>query len=256
MGQRMGQIKAQIIEWITEYAKRSGHETLVVGVSGGIDSAVVSTLCAMTGLATLAVCMPIRQSKHTHELSTKHAHWLTTKFDNATNYTVDLTATFNQFTKTMDPVFADDLAYANSRSRMRMMALYQIAQCHRGLVVGTGNRVEDFGVGFFTKYGDGGVDLSPIADLLKTEVWALGKELNILPEIISAEPTDGLWDDGRTDQDQLGMTYEQLELAMAQDQGQVLVANSVELERLQHYQQLRARNLHKMEPIPVFKRRT
>jgi NAD+ synthase len=147
------------------------------------------------------------------------------------------------------------LGMANSRSRLRMVTLYQIAQSVQGIVVGTGNRVEDFGVGFYTKYGDGGVDISPIGDLLKTEVWDLGRELGILQDIINAAPTDGLWDDGRTDQDQLGgLTYAELELAMAQDEGSKLVKNGLELERLQKYQALRARSLHKMQPIPVFKK--
>ena len=241
-----------ITSWIYKYAQKYKIESLVVGVSGGIDSAVVSTLCARTTLPTLAVSMPIRQSKHTHDLSVRHAHWLTTQFENATNYTVDLTPSFDQFEQAMVPVFDNELAFANSRSRLRMMTLYQIAQANGGIVVGTGNRVEDFGVGFYNKYGDGGVDISPIGDCLKTDVWAMGQELGIMPEIINAAPTDGLWADGRTDEDQLGMTYEQLEHAMYMDENE-LRGTKEELQRLKQYRTIRERNLHKMEPIPVCK---
>lgn len=241
-----------IVKWIRNYVRKNQIETLVVGVSGGIDSAVVSTLCACTGITTYAVCMPIRQSKQTHELSIKHAYWLTTQYDNAVNFTVDLTPTFKQFEKAMGKVFVSDLAFANSRSRLRMMTLYQIAQASSGIVVGTGNKVEDFGVGFFTKYGDGGVDISPIGDCLKTEVWSMGQELGIMQEIITAAPTDGLWDDGRTDEDQLGMTYPDLERAMMQDQDEGFLSKS-DRANLKRYREIRAQNLHKMVPIPVCK---
>lgn len=241
-----------ITKWIRKYADRHKISTLVVGVSGGIDSAVVSTLCARTGLYTMAVSMPIKQSKHTHELSVKHAYWLTTQYPNAENYTVDLTPTFRQFEKAVGGVFDDELAYANSRSRLRMMTLYQIAQANNGIVVGTGNRVEDFGVGFFTKYGDGGVDISPIGDCMKTEVWAMGQELGIMPEIISAAPTDGLWADGRTDEDQLGMTYPELEVMMQLDAAGFDPAPA-DRKKMKRYRELRAKNMHKMIPIPVCK---
>ncbi len=240
-----------ITRWIKDYAKKNKIQTLVVGVSGGIDSAVVSTLCARTGIDTYAVCMPIKQSKHTHQLSTAHAYWLTTQFDNATNFTVDLTPTFRQFEKATGEVFESELAFANSRSRLRMMTLYQIAQSVNGIVVGTGNRVEDFGVGFFTKYGDGGVDISPIGDCMKTEVWAMGRELGIMQEIIDAAPTDGLWADGRTDEDQLGMSYTDLEIAMYMDQGLTECNDKIFRQNLRRYREIRARNLHKMTPIPV-----
>jgi len=253
-----------ITNWIRKYADRHKLSTLVVGVSGGIDSAVVSTLCARTGLYTMAVSMPIKQSKHTHDLSVRHAYWLTTQFRNAENYTVDLTPTFKQFEKAMGDVFDDELAFANSRSRLRMMTLYQIAQCNNGIVVGTGNRVEDFGVGFFTKYGDGGVDISPIGDCLKSDVWAMGRELGIMQEIIDAAPTDGLWADGRTDEDQLGMTYPELERMMAVDFLKRAKAVDSDMpgsaklsaddrKKLKRYQELRAKNMHKMTPIPVCK---
>jgi NAD+ synthase len=247
-----------ITRWIKDYAKSNKIQTLVVGVSGGIDSAVVSTLCARTGINTYAVCMPIKQSKHTHELSTKHAHWLTGQYSNVTNFTQDLTPTFRQFERAMGTVFNNELAFANSRSRLRMMTLYQIAQCNGGIVVGTGNRVEDFGVGFFTKYGDGGVDISPIADCSKTQVWDMGRELGIMPEIIDAAPTDGLWEDGRTDEDQLGMTYPELEHAMSLDSSDADIHTALKLTKLERsqlkkYRELRARNMHKMRPIPVCK---
>ena len=244
-----------IRSWIKKYARRNDISALVGGVSGGIDSAVVSALCAETGLDTLALSMPIRQSAHTHDLSQRHLAWLTNRYPNVTAYTYDLTPVFNSFVKTM--LHHDsELAFANSRARLRMTCLYQVAQTMGGIVVGTGNRVEDFGVGFFTKYGDGGVDISPIGDCLKTEVWAMGRKLEIDPDIISAAPTDGLWADGRTDEDQLGMTYPQLEEAMRLD---LLYDDEIEIRsldpdgqnRLQRYQKIRARNLHKMQPIPV-----
>ena len=195
--------------------------------------------------------MPIRQSKHTHQLSLSHAQWLATTFDNVDNFTVDLTPTFKQFEKTLAPVFDSELAFANSRSRLRMMTLYQIAQANSGIVVGTGNRVEDFGVGFFTKYGDGGVDISPIGDCMKTEVWAMGRELGVMQEIIDAAPTDGLWNDGRTDEDQLGMSYVDLEIAMYIDQGLTQCNDKIFKQNLKRYREIRSRNLHKMQPIPV-----
>jgi NAD+ synthase len=250
----MKQLATQISTWIYDYATQANMKSLVVGISGGIDSAVVSALCARTGLNTVAVTMPIRQRPDLHDLSMRQGAWLCHEFDNVRHDIIDLTSTFDEFEQRL-ATYPNLLGMANSRSRLRMVTLYQIAQTVGGLVVGTGNRVEDFGVGFYTKYGDGGVDISPIGDLLKTEVWALGRELGILQDIIDAAPTDGLWDDGRTDQDQMGgLTYAELELTMAQDEGSVLVKNGLELERLHKYQALRARSLHKMQPIPVFKK--
>ena len=250
----MNQLASRITTWIHEYAEQNSVKSLVVGISGGIDSSVVSALCASTGMPVTAVTMPIRQLPELHDLSIRHGGWLCERFDNVSHQIINLTPVFDQFETTMGN-YDNLLGMANSRARLRMSCLYQIAQHTSGIVVGTGNKVEDFGVGFYTKYGDGGVDISPIGDLLKTEVWDLGRELNILDDIINAAPTDGLWADGRTDQDQLGgLTYPQLELAMAQDNGSVLVKNGLELERLQKYQQLRARSLHKMNPIPVFKK--
>lgn len=243
-----------IVDWISKYAAKHNIKTLVVGVSGGIDSAVVSTLCALTGVPTLAVSMPIRQSEHTHSLSLKHCQWLLDNFDFTDHYNIDLTPVFDQFEKATE-LYGHELAYANSRSRLRMMTLYQIAQSSNGIVVGTGNRVEDFGVGFFTKYGDGGVDISPIADCLKTEVWDMGRELGVLSEIIEAEPTDGLWADGRTDRDQLGMDYAELERMMDLDKlSKKKIRQSVsesDQAKLQKYRLIRRQNLHKMRPIPV-----
>lgn len=241
-----------ITDWIKRYARANKIKTLVIGVSGGIDSAVVSTLCAKTGLPTHAVSMPIKQSKTTHQLSQQHCEWLANNYDNVTVHTVDLTPTFRQFEKATAE-FDNELASANSRSRLRMMCLYQIAQANSGIVVGTGNKIEDFGVGFFTKYGDGGVDISPIGDCLKTEVWDMGRELGVLQEIIDAAPTDGLWADGRTDEQQLGMTYAELERAMIDDEYSMPAATREQAQRLKRYREIRARNLHKMTTIPVCK---
>ena len=247
-----------ITKWIKSYATKNKIDTLVVGVSGGIDSAVVSTLCARAGLYVIAVSMPIRQSEHTHDLSVRHGQWLKDNFELVDHYVIDLTPAFEQF-EHATRVFSDELAYANSRARLRMATLYQLAQANSGIVVGTGNRVEDFGVGFFTKYGDGGVDISPIGDCLKTEVWAMGRELGVMQDIIDAAPTDGLWADGRTDEDQIGMTYPELERMMSLDlldRADIakITGNSwskADKEKLKRYRELRSRNLHKMQPIPV-----
>lgn len=257
-----------IVKWIRNYAKASKVNTLVVGISGGIDSSVVSALCAETGLKTIVVQMPIRQNKKLDNRSSMQAGWLLERYqDNVTHMSMDLTPVFTAFEKKVDPycypesgnASQTDLAFANSRARLRMMTLYQIAQCHGGIVVGTGNKVEDFGVGFFTKYGDGGVDISPIGDCLKTEVWDMGREFGLPQEIIDAPPTDGLWADDRTDEDQLGMTYPELERAMANDKlDRECVYDSLPIQmakeekaQLKRYREIRSRNLHKMQPIPV-----
>lgn len=259
----------KISSWIKHYATKNKINTLVVGISGGIDSSVVSTLCAMTGLPTIVVQMPIKQNKKLDNRSSLQATFLLNNFSNVTHMSMDLTSVFNAFEKKVDPFcnIEDDtyntykLASANSRARLRMMTLYQIAQCHNGIVVGTGNKVEDFGVGFFTKYGDGGVDISPIGDCLKTEVWDMGRELKIPQEIIDAPPTDGLWDDNRTDEDQLGMTYPDLERAMENDKldrenAYETIEHTLSKEeklQLKKYRSIRTKNLHKMESIPVCK---
>ena len=232
----------------------------MVGISGGIDSSVVSTLCADTGIETIAVSMPIRQSRRTHDLSMRHGAWLQARSDNVQHRVVRLDPVWRQFER----LWADatDLGLANSRSRLRMMTLYQIAQDAGGIVVGTGNRVEDFGVGFFTKYGDGGVDISPIGDCMKTDVWAMGQELGLLKEIIDAPPTDGLWADDRNDEDQLGMSYPDLERMMSldflkrvkgvdSDMPGYIKLNADDRKKLKRYQELRAQNMHKMTPVPV-----
>ena len=244
----------RITAWIKDYADSAGIKSLVVGVSGGIDSAVVSTLCARTGIHTIAVALPIRQRPELHNLSLDHCFWLGGQFSNVRTEIINLTRTFDVFEETMNN-YNSELAFANSRSRLRMMTLYQIAQSCSGIVVGTGNKIEDFGVGFFTKYGDGGVDISPIADLTKTEVWQLGRELGVDQRIIDAAPTDGLWADGRADQDQLGgLSYAELEVAMALDESGAVPLNDAEAMNLYQYRKIRARNLHKMQPIPVFKK--
>ena len=233
-----------IKDWISNYVNSMPvkAKSLVIGISGGIDSSVSSTLCAMTGLKTIVLTMPIKQKENQHDLSLKHQEWLTQKFNNVEAHTISLDKLFESFSSTLNK-FENEHGFANSRARLRMTTLYQVAAANKGIVVGTGNKVEDFGVGFYTKYGDGGVDISPIADCNKTEVWELGKELNILKEIIDAPPTDGLWDDGRTDEGQLGFKYQELEDAMKNP-------NS---PHRQEYEKIRKQNLHKMEPIPVCK---
>jgi NAD+ synthase len=233
-----------IKNWIKNYCNSMERkpDCLVVGVSGGIDSAVVSTISAMTGINTKVLSMPIRQLKFQDDLSKAHLKWLKNKFSNVDEVIINLDDVFNIFEKTLSK-FHNELAFANSRARLRMTTLYQVAGANNGIVVGTGNKIEDFGVGFFTKYGDGGVDISPIADCLKSQVWEMGKELKILEDIINAEPTDGLWADGRTDERQLGMSYEDLEKAM-------LNVNDKNYEK---YLKIRKRNLHKMNLIPICK---
>ena len=233
-----------ISNWIKDYVNSMPKKakSLVIGVSGGIDSSVSSTLSAMTGLRTIVLSMPIKQKTEQHDLSQKHKEWLKNKFSNVEGYTLKLDDVFKSFENTLSK-FENEHGMANSRARLRMTTLYQVAAANSGIVVGTGNKVEDFGVGFYTKYGDGGVDISPIADCNKTEVWELGKELGILDEIINAAPTDGLWDDGRTDEGQLGLSYQELEEAMENP-------NSKNRSK---YSEIRKMNLHKMEAIPVCK---
>ena len=202
----------QIKNWIKSYSVESKTTSLIVGISGGIDSALTSTLCAETGLKTILVSMPIHQNPSQLRRANNHMMFLESKYKNVELIETDLTELFTTFKKLFN--LPNELALANSRARLRMTTLYQIAQTNGGLVVGTGNKVEDFGVGFFTKYGDGGVDISPIADLMKSEVKKLASKLGVDPEIISAKPTDGLWEDDRTDEDQLGATYDELEWAM------------------------------------------
>ena len=233
-----------ISNWIKSYVDQMPNkaQSLVIGISGGIDSSVSSTLSAMTGLKTIVLSMPIKQKDAQHDLSLKHQEWLVKNFKNVEAHTINLDKLFETFESTLSN-FDNEHGMANSRARIRMTTLYQVAAANKGIVVGTGNKVEDFGVGFYTKYGDGGVDISPIADCNKSDVWEIGKSLNILDEIIEAPPTDGLWDDGRTDEGQLGLKYEELEEAM----------NNPKSINREKYEKIRNMNLHKMEPIPVCK---
>ena len=233
-------IKDWILNYVNSMPKKA--KSLVIGISGGIDSSVSSTLSAMTGLKTIVLSMPIKQNGSQHDLSLRHQEWLKKNFKNVEGHTVELDSLFKTFESTLKN-FNSEHGMANSRARLRMSTLYQVAAANNGIVVGTGNKVEDFGVGFYTKYGDGGVDISPIADCNKTEVWELGRELKILDDIISAAPTDGLWDDGRTDEGQLGLSYKEIEEAMENE-------NSKNRDK---YIQIRKSNLHKMDPIPICK---
>ena len=237
--------RAKIItEWINHYCDSTSYKpkALVVGISGGIDSSVVSTLCANTGRKTIVLTMPIKQIKSQHDLSLIHAEWLKQNFKNIEHHLLEMDKIFTSFSEVLNE-FDNEHGYANSRARLRMATLYQVAAANNGLVVGTGNKVEDFGVGFYTKYGDGGVDISPIADCTKTQVWELGRYLGVSEEIINTPPTDGLWDDGRSDIDQLGMSYKELEKAM-EDKND---------PNYKKYLEIREKNLHKMNPIPVCK---
>ena len=237
------EVKDRIVKWINDYVDANNIKSLVVGVSGGIDSAVTSTLCAHTGLPTYVIGMPLLQKSNQEDLSDLHMAWLAQNFHfNVTVRKFDLTSVFEMFKALMGEEFNSNHSLANSRSRLRMVTLYQVATNTGGIVVGTGNKVEDYGVGFFTKYGDGGVDIAPIADLYKTEVWELGKFLGIDQRIIEAEPTDGLWDDARTDEDQLGVPYATLEEAMEHGTG-------LGVEVLKKFN---TQNQHKMKPIPTF----
>ena len=238
------QLKFDIDKWLKDYYYMYAIKAFVVGVSGGIDSAVVSTLCAETELPTYVLTMPLHSKEGNTALSDAHAKALMKKYSNVRVVNIDLSNTYESLLFDIDQDFVNNqLANANTKSRLRMVSLYQVAGSVGGIVVGTGNKVEDYGVGFYTKYGDGGVDIAPIADLYKTEVRELGRHMGVSTEIINAPPTDGLWDDGRTDEDQIGVTYEQLEEAMEKGIG-------VGVETLEHFN---SRNKHKMEPIPTFK---
>ena len=237
--------RAEIIQkWIDDYCNSVSFDlnSLVVGISGGIDSSVVSTLCALTGRKTIVLSMPINQIESQHDLSIKHGEWLKSKFNNVEFKIIEMDKLFHSFKESLKD-FNNEHGLANSRARLRMTTLYQVAAANNGIVVGTGNKVEDFGVGFYTKYGDGGVDISPIADCTKTQVWELGKYLGIDNKIIEAEPTDGLWNDARTDAEQLGMSYLDLEKAMIDNND----------PNYKKYLEVRKKNLHKMNPIPVCK---
>ena len=243
------ELKIRIEDWIKDYAITNNIKSLVVGVSGGIDSAVVSTLCAETGLPTYVLSMPLLSSAKNDILSDSYVKTLEANYSNVTRVRVELSGVYDKFIHSLNwwtdssEYTSNELTNANTKSRLRMVTLYQVAGSVNGIVVGTGNKVEDYGVGFYTKYGDGGVDIAPIADLYKTEVWMLGEYLNVDERIISAPPTDGLWDDGRTDEDQIGASYAELEQAMETGSG----------PGLEPLLKFSAMNSHKMNPIPTFK---
>lgn len=244
-------LHTRISNWLSEYLNNNKLECFIIGISGGIDSALTSTLCAQTGKKTIVVSMPIYQAQDQLKRAHDHIEWLTHNYDNVEKYEYDLTTTFEMFKSLFEK--ENKLALANSRSRLRMVTLYQIATMYKGLVVGTGNKVEDYGVGFFTKYGDGGIDISPIADLTKTEVRKMAKELGIINDILEAKPTDGLWEDNRTDEDQIGASYEELEYIMDY-QGNIGELNERLKEVYHIYTKFNTQNQHKMSPIPVFKK--
>jgi NAD+ synthase len=240
-----------ITSWLNDYCESSMLSGFIIGISGGIDSALTSTLCAATGKKTILVNMPIRQSQSEYVRASNHITDLKTRFSNVESIEINLTSIFEQFEATLpNDTVENQLAMANTRARLRMTTLYALGQTHACLVAGTGNKIEDFGVGFFTKYGDGGVDLSPIADLTKSEVKLMAKELSVIQEILDAKPTDGLWGDSRTDEDQLGASYPELEWAMAFT-GDENKLTTREQEVITIYRRLNRINKHKMEPIPV-----
>ncbi|WP_053992066.1 NAD(+) synthase [Mangrovimonas sp. TPBH4] len=245
-----------IVNWLKDYATNAKVKGFVIGVSGGIDSAVTSTLCAMTGLELLCLEMPIHQAPSQVSRALNHIKWMQSKFEKVSMTQVNLTPVFDSLVAALPSVDNEEerfMSLANTRARLRMTSLYYFAALDKLLVAGTGNKVEDFGVGFYTKYGDGGVDLSPIADLLKTEVYELAKYLGINQEIIEAAPTDGLWGDDRTDEDQIGASYPELEWAMTmKDEGKTAHDfEGREKEVFEIFMRFNKANQHKMNPIPV-----
>ena len=245
-------IESHIVNWLVDYSKKSGLNGFVVGVSGGIDSAVTSILCAKTGLNTIVLNMPIHQKPNQFDRSNEHINWLKNNFKNVTSYEINLSDVYDSFSNSLPKSNQDDLSMANLRSRIRMSNLYVFASNKKYLVAGTGNKVEDFGVGFYTKYGDGGVDISPIADLLKSEVFMIANHLGVVSSIQIAKPTDGLWDDDRSDEDQLGASYDELEWAMSYLENNFQYDLSErEKKVLEIYSRHHRTNLHKMNPIPV-----
>jgi len=259
---------SHIVQWLKNYSDQSKTNGFIIGISGGIDSAVTSILCAMTGKKVISVNMPIHQNNDEYSRGKEHVEDLKKRFSNVSDLEVNLTNSFEMLRKSFpEKTSADWLSMANTRARLRMTTLYAIGQSNGLLVAGTGNKVEDFGVGFFTKYGDGGVDLSPIADLYKTQVYALAKKLNVVSSIQNAKPTDGLWEDGRSDEDQIGATYPELEWAM-EYLGKLKINNEnslttegskLKMEELESrqkevmtiYQRFNSANKHKMNSIPV-----
>ncbi len=245
------EVSKHIISWLDQYCEKAGLSGFVVGISGGIDSALTSTLCAMTGRELICISLPILQRSDEQERALAHIEDLKSRFKNVSGIEIDLTETFSKLKSDLpDKASAHELSMANSRARLRMTALYAVAQANNCLVVGTGNKIEDFGIGFYTKYGDGGVDLSPIADLTKTEVFAVAEEVGVIKDILIAKPTDGLWADARTDEDQIGASYPELEWAM-DFTGDESKLDSRQLEVLAIYRRFNKANKHKMLPIPV-----
>ena len=259
--------------WLKEAVNKAGLKGFVMGVSGGIDSAVVSTLCAGTGLELLVLEMPIHQGEEQVTRAQNHIQWLKDNYPNVSSLRIDLTEAYDVLYKSFEPQVSEvteeqfDFSMGNTRSRLRMTTLYQYAGTHKRLVAGTGNKVEDFGIGFYTKYGDGGVDISPIGDLMKSEVYELGRHLGVIEEILTAAPTDGLHADARTDEQQLGCTYDELEWAMKWTEDSTMIEQGVgsyyddrddasltqrERDVLEIYWSRHSQNLHKMIPIPVF----
>ncbi len=242
-----------IVDWLNRYCETAGMAGFTVGVSGGIDSAVTSTLCALTGKSVLALNMPIYQATDQVSRSIDHIQWLEERHANVNGTDIDLTPVFKALEHAFPADIQDGLTMANSRSRLRMLTLYAFSTHNRMLVAGTGNRVEDFGVGFYTKYGDGGVDLSPIADLMKSDVYELGRALGVREEILKAAPTDGLWEDGRTDEGQIGATYAELEWAMTCDPDAGTDLSARQKKVLAIFRGYNRANRHKMLPIPICK---
>jgi len=270
------ELETSIVTWIQNYAIENKIRALVIGVSGGIDSAVVSTLCAETGLPTFVLTMPLHSKVDNTTLSNAHAEYLEKTYSNVTKLNVELSSTYEALHHAIDwwtdaqggekgTYTSNNLANANTKSRLRMVTLYQVAGTVGGIVVGTGNKVEDYGVGFYTKYGDGGVDIAPIADLYKTEVWELGRHLGVDQRIIDASPTDGLWEDSRTDETQLGVSYEMLEWVMESEifdyeknpeelsQWKGITLTDDQKNAIRQYQKFNTQNKHKMISIPTFK---
>jgi NAD+ synthase len=246
-------VSDKIIDWIKNYAQTNKLTSLVIGVSGGVDSGLVSALCAKTKLPTYVISMPIHQEHFQLERARNHCKWLTDNFDNVTFIEKDLTNTFYVFKSLFSNDYNKEVSFANSKSRLRMITLYQVAGSTNGIVIGTGNKVEDFGVGFYTKYGDGGVDISPIADLTKTEVRKMAKIIGVPKYIVTAKPTDGLWEDNRTDEDQIGASYEELEWAM-KFEGTHSDLTDRQHQILKIYNKFNTQNKHKMLSIPIFKK--
>ena len=243
--------KEHIVHWLNSYCDQAGTKGFVIGISGGIDSAVTSSLCALTNKKVVLVNMPIRQSTSEYNRSQEHIEDLSKRYQHVISHEVNLTEVFSAFENILPPLAASNkLSMANTRARIRMTTLYAIAQSENCLVVGTGNKIEDFGIGFYTKYGDGGVDISPIADLMKSQVYSLGRELNVVSSIQKAAPTDGLWGDNRTDEDQIGASYDELEWAMEFNGDKENLTNR-QKKVIELYERLNTINQHKMIPIPV-----